>query len=73
MKNVHFHISAVKYGAKGEQKHLVFAESAFKYQELLKACDAFGAEGIAICESPALEQDALLLQKAYPELRRPEN
>ena len=65
VKNVHFHISGIEYGAKGEKKHLVLKESDLRYEELLKACQTFGVEGLAICESPNLEEDALLLQQAY--------
>lgn len=68
VKNVHFHISGIEYGLKGEKKHLVFAESDLNYRALLKACHTFGVEGLAICESPNLEKDALILQAAYEEL-----
>lgn len=65
VKNVHFHISGIEYGIKGEKRHLVLKESDLRYEELLKACMTFGVEGLVICESPNLEEDALLLQKAY--------
>ncbi|OLN29310.1 TIM barrel protein [Desulfosporosinus metallidurans] len=65
VKNVHFHISGIEYGLKGEKKHLVLKESDLRYEELMKACHTFGVEGLAICESPNLEDDALLLQQTY--------
>ncbi|WP_407307762.1 TIM barrel protein [Desulfosporosinus sp. SB140] len=65
VKNVHFHISGIEYGAKGEKRHLVLKESDLKFEELMKACHSFGVEGLAICESPNLEEDALLLQQTY--------
>ena len=65
VKNVHFHISGIEYGLKGEKRHLVLKESDLRYEELMKACHAFGVEGLAICESPSLEEDALLLQQTY--------
>jgi len=65
VKNVHFHISGIEYGLKGEKRHLVLKESDLRYEELMKACHTFGAEGLAICESPNLEEDALLLQRTY--------
>lgn len=65
VKNVHFHISGIEYGLKGEKRHLVLKESDLRYEELIKACHAFGVEGLAICESPNLEDDALLLQQTY--------
>lgn len=65
VKNVHFHISGIEYGLKGEKRHLVLKESDLRFEELLKACHSFGVEGLAICESPNLEEDALLLQQTY--------
>jgi len=68
VKNAHFHVSGIAYGLKGEKKHLILEEADLKYRELMKAFHAFGVEGIVICESPNLEEDALLLQAAYREL-----
>lgn len=65
VRNVHFHISGIEYGLKGEKRHLVLKESDLRYEELMKACHSFGVEGLAICESPNLEEDALLLQQTY--------
>lgn len=68
VKNVHFHISGIEYGLKGEKKHLVLKDSDLRYEELMKACHTFGVEGLVICESPNLEEDALLLQQIYQAL-----
>ena len=68
VKNVHFHISGIEYGLKGEKRHLVLKESDLRFDELMKACHSFGVEGLAICESPNLEEDAQLLQQTYREL-----
>jgi Endonuclease IV len=68
VKNVHFHISGIEYGLKGEKKHLVLKDSDLRYEELVKAIKTFGVEGLAICESPNLEEDALLLQQTYQSL-----
>ncbi|MHB1653914.1 MAG: TIM barrel protein [Desulfitobacteriaceae bacterium] len=67
-KNVHFHISGIEYGLKGEKRHLVLPESDLRFTELLKACRTFAVEGVAICESPNLEEDALILQAEYNNL-----
>ena len=40
-------------------------ESDFQYAELLKALKDYDAKGVVICESPNLEEDALLLQATY--------
>lgn len=68
VKNVHFHISGIEYGLKGEKRHLALKESDMRYEELMKAFHSFGVEGLAICESPNLEEDALLLQQTYQSL-----
>jgi len=68
VKNAHFHISGIEYTGKGEKKHLVLEESDLKYEELMKAVQSFGLNGTIICESPNLEEDALLLQKTYLEV-----
>lgn len=65
VKNAHFHISGIEYGLKGEKRHLVLAEADLEYRELMKALHSFGVEGIVICESPNLEEDALILQSTY--------
>jgi len=65
LDNMHIHISGIAYGAKGEIKHLKLKESDFQYAELLKALKDYDVEGIVICESPNLEEDALLLQTTY--------
>jgi deoxyribonuclease-4 len=65
LNNMHIHISGIDYGAKGERKHLVFAESDFRYVELVRALKDCEAQGLVICESPNLEDDALLLQQTY--------
>jgi deoxyribonuclease-4 len=68
LNNMHIHVSGIAYGKKGERKHLNLSESDLKYTELLKALKDFGAKGIVICESPSLEEDALLLQETYHRL-----
>lgn len=69
VNNAHFHISGIEYGIKGEKRHLVFQEADLKYEELLKAFLSFGIKGTVICESPNLEEDALILQKTYAGLQ----
>ena len=62
---MHTHVSGIAYGKKGEIKHLNLKESDFQYVELLQALKDHDAKGIVICESPNLEEDALLLQATY--------
>ncbi len=65
LDNMHIHVAGIAYGRKGERKHLNLKESDFQYAELLKALKDYNVKGIVICESPNLEEDALLLQATY--------
>lgn len=65
LDNMHIHVSGIAYGKKGETKHLNLKESDFQYVELLKALKDYDVKGLMICESPNLEEDALLLQATY--------
>ncbi|MFC1965542.1 TIM barrel protein [Chloroflexota bacterium] len=65
LNNMHIHFSGIKYGAKGEIKHLNLEESDLQYIELLKAMRDYDVKGLVTCESPNLETDALLLQETY--------
>ncbi len=68
LEDVHFHVSGIAYGLKGEKKHLVLGEADFNYRALLQAFKDFGVRGLAICESPNVETDALILQEYYDSL-----
>ncbi|MBI2558756.1 TIM barrel protein [Candidatus Woesearchaeota archaeon] len=68
LENMHMHITGIAYGPKGEKNHLNLEESDLKYQELLKALKDFKVKGVAISESPNIEEDALLMKKVYSKL-----
>ena len=70
LDDMHIHVSGIAYGKSGEIKHLNLKESDFQYVELLKALRDYDTKGIVICESPNLEEDALLLQATYNSLPR---
>jgi len=65
LDNMHIHVSGISYGKKGEINHLNLAQSDFRYTELLSALKDYEVKGMVICESPNLEEDALLLQTTY--------
>jgi len=65
LEEMHIHITGIAYGPKGEKNHLNLKESDLKYQELLKCLKDFNVKGVVISESPNIEGDALLMQKAY--------
>ncbi len=68
LEDLHVHISGINYGQKGEKNHLPFQESDFNYKACMEAFKNYNVKGCVICESPLLEQDALLIQKYYESL-----
>lgn len=69
LNNMHIHVSGIEYGPKGETRHVNLKESDFNYKDLLKALRDFKVKGVIICESPNLEEDAMLLKHTYLRLR----
>ena len=65
LDNMHCHISGIAYGEKGEKNHLVLQESDLNYSDMITAFREFHIKGLVICESPNLEDDALLLKKTF--------
>ncbi len=65
LKNSHIHITGVYYTAKGEIKHLNLKDSDFRYDDWIQALKDCTVEGMVICESPNLEQDAKMLKNLY--------
>ncbi len=68
LKNMHIHISGIEYTSKGEKKHLELEKSDFNWKDCLRALVDYEVEGFCICESPTLEQDALLLKETYQKM-----
>lgn len=68
LTSMHIHLSGIAYTEKGERNHLELDESDMNYKDLFRALIDCGAEGRVVCESPALEYDALIMQKAYRKL-----
>jgi deoxyribonuclease-4 len=65
LQDLHIHLQGIAYTQAGERKHLNLADSDLRYKELVRALADYRVSGTAICESPNLEEDALLLQRAY--------
>src|SRR3989338_1186040 len=63
LENMHIHLSGIAYSEKGEKNHLKLEESDMNYKDLLKVWKEFKIAGVVICESPNIEEDALLLKK----------
>jgi deoxyribonuclease-4 len=49
LDTIHAHCSGIKYGPKGEQKHLDMAESDFNYRDLMKVLKDYYVKGLLIC------------------------
>lgn len=68
LKQLHVHLSGIEYGPKGEKNHVPVAESDLDLKGLFRALHSFGAAGRILCESPAMEDDALYLKAAWQEI-----
>jgi deoxyribonuclease IV len=65
LDRLHMHVSGIEYGPAGERRHLPLPGADFRYKELMQALWDHRVGGWLVCESPVLEDDALLLRKAY--------
>lgn len=68
LDNMHIQVSGIEYGEKGERNHVNLEESDMNWRGLLRVWKEFNIKGVVITESPNIEADALLLQKAYKQL-----
>lgn len=64
-KNFHCHFSGIEFTDKGERNHLPVSSNSPPFEPLAAAWKENGWAGRVICESPLIEKDALVLQKAY--------
>ena len=69
LERLHVHISGIQFGPKGERRHEPLRETAFRWKELLRALKDLRVSGWVVCESPEMEDDALLLQKTFRRLK----
>ena len=70
LQSLHIHLSGIDYGPGGEKKHLPLKEADLKYKDLFKALIDIGASGRILCESPVMEEDALLMKRSYQRLAK---
>jgi deoxyribonuclease-4 len=66
--NMHMHTAGIEYGSKGERNHTNLKDSDLDYRALMQAFKDFGVKGTLVCESPNLEEDALLMKRTYGRL-----
>lgn len=65
LSRTHIHLSGIAYGPKGEKEHLAIEESDLNLDGILKALKDSGCRGRILCESPVLEEDALLIKQKW--------
>jgi predicted metal-dependent hydrolase len=65
---LHIHLSGIEYGPKGEKNHLPVRESDLDLDALFRALHEFGCGGRILCESPAMEADALVMKEAWTKI-----
>jgi deoxyribonuclease-4 len=68
VQKLHIHLSGIEYGPKGEKNHLVFEEADLDFKAIFRALKDSGASGRILCESPALEVDALKFRELWIEV-----
>jgi deoxyribonuclease-4 len=68
LSRLHCHLSGIEYTEKGEKNHLVLSESDFDLEALYQTLIDRKTGGRILCESPTLEEDALLLQETWLKL-----
>jgi deoxyribonuclease-4 len=68
LSNLHIHLSGIAYGPKGEKEHLELKDADLNYRQLFQALADFKCAGRILCESPVMEDDALLLKSTWCEL-----
>jgi deoxyribonuclease-4 len=67
LQRLHIHMSGIDYSEKGERSHLKIAESDFNLSGLFEALYETKASGRILCESPAMEDDALYMKSKWNE------
>lgn len=65
LERLHIHLSGIEYGPKGEKNHLKLEEADLDLEALLRALKDFDCAGRILCESPVMEEDALIMLKAW--------
>jgi len=65
---LHVHLSGIEYGPKGEKEHLRVEEADLDLRALFRALREDHCRGRILCESPAMEEDALILKQIWDEV-----
>ena len=65
LNQLHIHLSGIEYSTKGERNHLPLRESDLELKDLFRALHQFNGQGRILCESPAMEDDALYMLQVW--------
>ena len=65
LRDLHTHLSGIEYTPKGEKNHLPLEEADLDLVALLRVLSDFGCRGRILCESPVMEEDALVIREAW--------
>ena len=68
LRSLHNHLSGIEYTKKGEKNHLTIEEADLDLKALLQALYDFNCCGRILCESPTLEDDALIIKQSWLEV-----
>lgn len=68
LENLHIHMSGIEYTEKGEKNHLRLDEADLDMEAILDALCDFNCRGRILCESPVLEEDAIVLKEAWDKI-----
>lgn len=68
LKRLHIHLSGIEYSAKGERNHLPLLEADIDFRAIFNVLKEFKASGRILCESPVMEDDALIMKRAWEEI-----
>jgi deoxyribonuclease IV len=67
LNSLHSHFTSIEFTDKGERRHHALSEDNYgpPLEPLLEEIAERGWNVTVICETPLLDEDALLMQKAY--------
>lgn len=68
LQKLHMHFSGIAYGEKGEKHHLELEESDADWKGFLRVMKRREVSGVLVNESPAMEDDTLLMMKTFSRL-----
>jgi deoxyribonuclease-4 len=68
LTDLHIHLSGIEYSPKGEREHLRIQDADLDIPAIFRALKDFHCRGRILCESPVLEEDALLLRQMWMEI-----